>query len=135
VTAIRPELNRMFKPAFLGRLLVVPYYPVRDEVLKQIIRLKLSRIQKRLLENHRVTLAYHESVVELVKQRCIEVESGARNVDHLLSNTMLPEISRQLLTRMMEGEALERITVRAAEGGEFNYVWNSLENEEALAPA
>jgi type VI secretion system protein VasG len=135
VTAIRPELNRIFKPAFLGRLLVVPYYPVRDEVLKQIIRLKLSRIQKRLLENHRVTLGYHESVLELVKQRCIEVESGARNVDHLLSNTMLPEISRQLLTRMMEGEALERVTVRAAEGGEFHYAWNSLESEEALAPA
>jgi type VI secretion system protein VasG len=135
VAAIRPELNRIFKPAFLGRLLVVPYYPVRDEVLKQIIRLKLSRIQKRLLENHRVTLAYRESVVELVKQRCIEVESGARNVDHLLSNTMLPEISRELLARMIQGEALERITVRAAESGEFNYAWNSLETEEALAPA
>jgi type VI secretion system protein VasG len=70
-----------------------------------------------------------------VKQRCIEVESGARNVDHLLSNTMLPEISRELLTRMVQGEALERITVRAAESGEFNYAWNSLETEEALAPA
>jgi type VI secretion system protein VasG len=135
VTAIRPELNRIFKPAFLGRTLVVPYYPVRDEVLKQIIRLKLSRIQKRLLENHRVMLTCHESLVDLVKQRCIEVESGARNVDHLLSNTMLPEISRQLLTRMVEGEALERITVGAAENGEFTYLWNAPEHEEALAQA
>jgi type VI secretion system protein VasG len=135
VAAIRPELNRIFKPAFLGRTLVVPYYPVRDEVLKQIIRLKLSKIQKRLLENHRVVLSCHESLVDLVKQRCIEVESGARNVDHLLSNTMLPEISRQLLTRMVEGEALERITVRAAENGEFVYSWNSIEHEEVLAQA
>jgi type VI secretion system protein VasG len=135
VTAIRPELNRIFKPAFLGRTLVVPYYPVRDEVLKQIIRLKLSRIQKRLLANHRVMLTCHESLVDLVKQRCIEVESGARNVDHLLSNTMLPEISRQLLTRMVEGEALERITVGAAENGEFTYLWNAPEHEEALAQA
>jgi type VI secretion system protein VasG len=135
VTAIRPELNRIFKPAFLGRTLVVPYYPVRDEVLKQIIRLKLSRIQKRLLENHRVMLTCHESLVDLVKKRCIEVESGARNVDHLLSNTMLPEISRQLLTRMVEGEALERITVGAAENGEFTYLWNAPEHEEALAQA
>jgi type VI secretion system protein VasG len=135
VAAIRPELNRIFKPAFLGRTLVVPYYPVRDEVLKQIIRLKLSKIQKRLLENHRVVLSCHESLVDLVKQRCIEVESGARNVDHLLSNTMLPEISRQLLMRMVEGEALERITVGAAENGEFIYSWNSIEHEEVLAQA
>jgi len=135
IAAIRPELNRIFKPAFLGRTLVVPYYPVKDEVLKEIIRLKLSRIQKRLLENHRVALTYRESLVDLVKQRCIEVESGARNVDHLLSNTMLPEISRQLLKRMVEGEALERITVGAAENGEFTYTWNSLEAVGAFAQA
>lgn len=135
VAAIRPELNRIFKPAFLGRMLVVPYYPVRDEVLKQIIRLKLGRIQQRLVENHRVTLHYQESLVDLVKQRCVEVESGARNVDHLLSNTMLPEISRQILSRMVEGEALERITVGAAENGEFTYSWNALEAEEALTRA
>jgi type VI secretion system protein VasG len=134
-SAIRPELNRVFKPAFLGRMLVVPYYPVSDEVLKQIIRLKLSRIQSRLRENHHVTLDYEESLVDLVKQRCIEVESGARNVDHLLSNTMLPEISRQLLARMVEGDALEKITVAATASGEFTYAWNSREAEEALAQA
>lgn len=134
-TAIRPELSRTFKPAFLGRMLIVPYYPVRDEVLKQIIRLKLGRIERRLRENHRVVLSFDESLVEVVKQRCIEVESGARNIDHLLSNTMLPEISRQLLSRMVEGEALERITVGTGVGGEFTYAWNSLEAEDALVQA
>jgi type VI secretion system protein VasG len=133
-TAIRPELNRLFKPAFLGRTLVVPYYPLKDEALKQVIRLKLRKIQARLRENHHVTLDYHESLVDLVKQRCIEVESGARNVDHLLSNTMLPEISRQLLSRMVDGEALEKITV-AASDGQFTYAWNALEAEDALTRA
>jgi type VI secretion system protein VasG len=104
-------------------------------VLKQIIRLKLRRIQSRLLENHHVTLGYEESLVDLVKQRCIEVESGARNVDHLLSNTMLPEISRQLLARMVEGDALEKITVAATASGEFTYAWNLRVAEEALAQA
>jgi type VI secretion system protein VasG len=135
VAAIRPELNRIFKPAFLGRMLVVPYYPVRDEVLKRIIRLKLARIRARLRENHRVALTYDESLVEIVNQRCIEVESGARNVDHLLSNTMLPEISRQLLTRMVEGEGLESINVGGAADGELTYTWTSLEPEEVLAQA
>ncbi len=133
-TAIRPELNRLFKPAFLGRTLVVPYYPLKDEALKQVIRLKLGKIQVRLRENHHVTLDYHESLVDLVKQRCVEVESGARNVDHLLSNTMLPEISRQLLARMVEGEALEKITVSASEG-RFTYAWNALDSEGALTRA
>jgi type VI secretion system protein VasG len=82
-----------------------------------------------------VMLGYHESLVDLVRQRCIELESGARNVDHLLSNSLLPEISRQLLTRMVEGEPLQRITVGAAETGEFTYTWNAFETEEALTQA
>jgi type VI secretion system protein VasG len=123
--AIRPELNRIFKPAFLGRMLVVPYYPVRDEVLKQIIRLKLGKIKQRLAANHHVQLEYSDALVELVRQRCIEVESGARNVDHLLSNTLLPEISHSLLARMAEGELLQRVVVGVAASGEFTYEWTA----------
>jgi type VI secretion system protein VasG len=124
IAAIRPELNRIFKPAFLGRMLVVPYYPVRDEVLRQIIRLKLGRIQTRLGDNHRIALDYDESVVELVRKRCVEVESGARNVDHLLSNTVLPEISRELLSRMAEEQTIEKILLATTPEGEFVYQWN-----------
>jgi type VI secretion system protein VasG len=130
-TAIRPELNRVFKPAFLGRTLVVPYYPVQDEVLKQIIRLKLGKIGQRLAANHRVQLEYDDALVDLVRQRCIEVESGARNVDHLLSNTLLPEISRSLLARMAEGEPLERVAVGVSSSGEFIYEWTA----KSYAPA
>ncbi|AXC13373.1 ClpB protein [Acidisarcina polymorpha] len=122
-TSIRPELNRIFKPAFLGRTLVVPYYPVKEEVLKHIIRLKLGKIEDRLATAHRVHLQYDDELVELVRQRCIEVESGARNIDHLLSNTLLPEISRSLLAGMAEGESLEQVRVGVSETGEFTYTW------------
>ena len=123
--AIRPELNRVFKPAFLGRTLVVPYYPVRDEVLKQIIRLKLGKIVRRLMENHRIRLEFGDDLVELVRQRCTEVESGARNVDHLLSNTLLPEIARGLLARMADEEPLESVGISVSATGELTYAWSA----------
>jgi type VI secretion system protein VasG len=132
VTAIKPELNKIFKPAFLGRMLVVPYLPVRDEALKQIIRLKLGKIGKRLRENHKVTLRYDDALLNEVASRCTEVESGARNVDNILSNTMLPEISRELLARMAEGKEINSIAVSVGETGTFTYDWT---NPEAPLPA
>ena len=121
--AIKPELNKIFKPAFLGRMIVVPYFPVRDEALKQIIRLKISKIQRRLNENHKITLTYDDSVLEEVAKRCTEVESGARNVDNILSNTMLPEISRQVLARMAEEAPSERVNVSVSPESKFTYTW------------
>ena len=103
VKALKPELDKVFKPAFLGRLMIVPYFPVRDEALKQIIRLKLGKIQKRLMETHKVALVYDDALLNEVAARCTEVESGARNVDNILSNTMLPELSRQILTQLAGG--------------------------------
>lgn len=130
--AIRPELNRVFKPAFLGRTLVVPYFPVRDEVLKQIIRLKLGKIQQRLAFHHHVQLECDERVIELFHERCLEVESGARNVDHLLSNTLLPELSRMLLSRMAQDEPLERVSVSVSSKYTFTYSWTSREAADAV---
>lgn len=121
--AIKPELNKIFKPAFLGRMIVVPYFPVRDEALKQIIRLKISKIQRRLNENHKIGLTYDDSVLEEVAKRCTEVESGARNVDNILSNTMLPEISRQVLARMAEEAPSERVNVGVSPESQFTYTW------------
>ncbi|MEZ5399669.1 MAG: type VI secretion system ATPase TssH [Bryobacteraceae bacterium] len=118
---IKPELDKVFKPAFLGRLVVVPYYPVRDENLKQIIRLKLGKIKRRLMENHRVELSWSDAVVDQVAARCTEVESGARNVDNILTNTMLPAISHQLLTAMAEGQAVSTVSVDVDENGAFVY--------------
>ncbi len=126
VTAIKPELDKVFKPAFLGRMIIVPYLPVRDEALKQIIRLKLRKIQKRLLENHKVTMTYDDGLLNSVAARCTEVESGARNVDNILSNTMLPEISRALLSRMAEGEQSQKIQVGVSPEGDFTYTWDAV---------
>ena len=121
VKALKPELNKIFKPAFLGRMVIIPYLPVRDENLKQIIRLKLAKIQRRIKENHKIELLYDTAVVDEVARRCTEVESGARNVDNILTNTMLPEISRQLLGRMATNEPMERIQVGIGTDGAFVY--------------
>jgi len=121
VKAIRPELNKIFKPAFLGRLVVIPYYPVRDEALKKIIVLKLAKIQKRIQENHKIQLVCDGALIDEIARRCTEVESGARNVDNILTNTLLPEISRQLLSRIAEGQKLESIRVDIGADGNFVY--------------
>jgi len=125
VQALKPELNKIFKPAFLGRMLIIPYFPVRDEALKRIVVLKLDKIKRRLQENHAVALYYDDKLVSEVAKRCTEVESGARNVDNILSNTLLPEISRELLGRMAEGLSLEAVTVGIGEDGKFTYTWRN----------
>ncbi len=121
VNALKPELNKIFKPAFLGRMVVVPYYPVRDEALKKIIILKLGKIQRRVQENHRISLTYDDKLIDEVAKRCTEVESGARNVDNILTNSLLPDISRQILGRMAVGEKLNSIHVGIGADGAFSY--------------
>jgi type VI secretion system protein VasG len=121
IDAIKPEMNKIFKPAFLGRMVLIPYYPVRDEALKQIIRLKLGKIQRRLLENHKIKLTYDDPFLEAVAARCTEVESGARNVDNILTNSLLPDISRKILGSMAEGEKMTAMHVSVGEDGEFSY--------------
>jgi type VI secretion system protein VasG len=121
--AIKPELNKIFKPAFLGRLMIVPYFPVRDEALRQIIKLKLAKIQRRIHENHRIALTVDDTVLDEVAKRCTEVESGARSVDNILSNTMLPQISREVLARMAEEAPTERVHVGVGPEGSFTYQW------------
>ena len=121
VTAMKPELNKIFKPAFLGRMVIIPYFPVRDETLKTIIKLKLRKIQKRIFENHKIELNYDPQLVEEVAKRCTEVESGARNVDNILTNTLLPEISKTLLGQLAEGVKPTSIHVSIGEDGSFVY--------------
>ena len=121
VKALKPELDKIFKPAFLGRMVIVPYRPIRDEALKSIIRLKLGKIQRRLKETHRITLTYDQALIEEICHRCTEVESGARNVDNILTNTLLPDLSRQLLGRIADGSRSEEIYVSLAEDGTFSY--------------
>jgi len=117
---LRPELLKRFKPAFLGRLIVVPYLPITDKNMRLIVKLKLDRIAKRMRENRGVLFRFDERLVEAVASRCTEVESGARNVDHVLSNTLLPEMSQELLSRMASGEQIREVHASVGEGG-FTY--------------
>jgi type VI secretion system protein VasG len=122
ISAMKPELDKVFKPAFLGRMVIIPYYPVRDEVLKTIVKLKLAKIQKRLKATHKIELIAGQDVIDAVAARCTEVESGARNVDNILTNTVLPDVSRRLLVMMAEGTKPDSLTVAVAEDGSFTYV-------------
>ena len=119
--AIRPELQTTFKPAFLGRTLVIPYYPLKDDVLKGIIELKLAKVRRRVRENHRAELAYDDAVIDAILARCTEVESGARNVDSILTGTLLPEIATSVLSRMADGGTLSRIEIKVGDDGAFGY--------------
>ncbi|MEO8877036.1 MAG: AAA family ATPase, partial [Polyangiaceae bacterium] len=130
--ALKPELDKTFKPAFLGRMVIIPYFPVRDENLKQIVRLKLGKVRRRIQETHRVRLAYDEALVEAVAARCTEVESGARNVDNILTNTLLPEISMRLLEQMAMGGGIGTVTVGVAEDGSLTYHVASAEESVPL---
>jgi type VI secretion system protein VasG len=119
--AIRPELLKAFKPALLGRLTVVPYYPLSDEVLRQIIRLQIDRIGQRLKENHRAAFEYDPAVLAMIAGRCKEVESGARSVDHILTGTLLPTISAEILARLADGKAVERVRIGVTADSQFSY--------------
>jgi type VI secretion system protein VasG len=121
VESIRPELIKVFKPALLGRMVVVPYYPISDEVMKQIIRLQLGRIEERLQENHGARFSYDDGVIKEIANRCKEVESGARNVDHILTRTLLPEMSGEFLSRMAAGATVSEVRVSVGDGGKFQY--------------
>ena len=118
---IRPSLMKHFKPAFLGRLTVVPFYPIDDAVLAAIICLKLERIRRRVADNHQAGFEYDDALVAAILARCTEVDSGARNVDTILNGTLLPEIAGHVLARMAEGRAVTRIKVSAGKNGDFKY--------------
>jgi len=119
--ALRPVLMKSFKPAFLGRMKVVPYFPINDDVLAQIIALKLGRIRDRVAGNHKATFLWDDSLVEAVLSRCTEVDSGARNVDHILNGTLLPEVAESVLAAMAEGNRINTIKVTAGKKGAFKY--------------
>jgi type VI secretion system protein VasG len=122
VKALKPELDKTFKPAFLGRLVIIPYFPVRDESLKRIVRLKLGKIQRRIEETHKVRFGFDEALVDTVAARCTEVESGARNVDNILTNSLLPEVSLRILEQLATGAPIGSIQVGVTADGAFSYL-------------
>jgi type VI secretion system protein VasG len=120
--ALRAPLLKVFPAALLGRLVTIPYYPLSDAMLQAIIRLQLDRVRKRLLENHQVTLSYDDAVLNLIASRCTELESGGRMVDAILTQTLLPEISRELLGCLMAAKTIEKVQV-GVDGGSFKYTF------------
>ncbi|WP_439622445.1 type VI secretion system ATPase TssH [Gemmata sp.] len=118
---LRPDLLKWFKPALLGRMVVVPYFPLREDVLKRIIELQLKKIGDRLRFNHKAAFAYDPVVVDTIAARCTEVESGARNVDHIITGTVLPAIADEILARMADGKSIASVKVGVAAGGTFTF--------------
>jgi type VI secretion system protein VasG len=119
--ALRPELLKTFKPAFLGRCSVVPYFPLADDIIRKIVALQLNRIRKRFLENYRAELSWDENLVAEIASRCTEVESGARNIEYILSRGLLPQLSAHVLSVMADGGQIGGIEVSINAGGRFGF--------------
>jgi type VI secretion system protein VasG len=121
VEGLRGELNQVFKPAFLGRLSIVPYYPVKDAILERIVGLKLARIRQRFERNHQAVLGYDEALIKAIAARCTEVDSGARNIDNILSRTLMPELAQHVLERMAQDKPIQRLDIELGSDGDFAY--------------
>ena len=119
--AMHEELLKTFKPAFLGRLAAIPFYPLTDDVMKKIIELKLGKVAQRVAENYQATLTYTPELVDSIASRCTEVDTGARNVDHILTRTLLPELSAEFLGKMAEGGRISRVEISVDSEGAFQY--------------
>jgi type VI secretion system protein VasG len=118
---MRPDLLKSFKPALLGRMNIVPYYPLHDEVLRSIIKLQIGKIADRVKQNYRASFTYDDAVIESILGRCREVESGARNVDHILTGSLLPEMSREFLAKLAEGQTVSKAHIGLGDDGAFTY--------------
>jgi type VI secretion system protein VasG len=119
-TALRAPLLDVFPPALLGRVVTIPYYPLSDEMLGAIIRLQLGRIGKRIADGHKIPFTYSEQVVQLIADRCTELESGGRMIDAILTNSLLPAISGEFLRRLLDGTPAKAVHVDVRDG-ELSY--------------
>ena len=120
IEAVRPELSKYFKPALLGRMTIVPYLTLDEESIKMIVGLKMDKLAKRMFLNQRIRLDYGEDVVQAIADRCTEVEEGARNIDHILAQTIMPRISTEILTAMAQGKKPAKLNLGFADEG-FTY--------------
>jgi type VI secretion system protein VasG len=132
--AIRPLLSRHFKPALLARMTIVPFYLLDPASMKDIVTLRLTKLATRMQENNKMTLSYSKEVVERIADRCTEVETGARNIDHIMRGTILPQLSRKVLESMAEVEKTAELRLEAAEDGTFRIEFSS-ENKNKPMPA
>jgi len=122
--ALMPELMKTFKPAFLGRVTLVPYFPLAPDIIKKIVELQLNRVRRRVQETYGAKFLWDGSLIDTIAARCTETSSGARNVEKILSRTLLPELSAEVLSRLAEGDAIEQISVGVDPAGSFQYAIN-----------
>lgn len=120
--ALHEELLKTFKPAFLGRISIIPYFPLDDEVMKKIVRLKLRKVGRRVEDHYRAKFAFTEGLVDAIAARCTEVDTGARNVDKILTRTLLPELSSEFLSRIAAGEEIKDVQITVDADGNFEYM-------------
>ena len=118
--ALRSPMLKVFPAALLGRMQVIPYYPLSDEMLEKIVELQLSRIVRRMKDNHNIDLIYTPEVLKLISSRCTEVESGGRMIDAILTNTVLPQISRELLGSTTQDKRISVVNIDS-DGKDFQY--------------
>ncbi|MBB4000430.1 type VI secretion system ATPase TssH [Aureimonas pseudogalii] len=119
--ALRPELLKSFKPAFLGRCSVIPYFPLADDVIRQIVDLQLKRIAKRFAETYKSRLLWDAELVAAIAARCTEVESGARNIEYILSRSLLPQLSAQVLAWIANDREVPNVRISLHSDGSFNF--------------
>ena len=122
--ALRPELAKFFKPAFLGRVTLVPYFPLPDAIIRQIVVMQLERIRARVLDSYRATFDWVPELVETIAARCTESASGARNVENILTRTLLPELSAEVLAKLADGKQILDIQVGLRPDGSFLFALN-----------
>ncbi|WIM12892.1 type VI secretion system ATPase TssH [Enhydrobacter sp.] len=122
--ALRPELTKFFKPAFLGRVTLVPYFPLPDAIIRQIVAMQLERIRTRVLDTYRATFDWAPELVDRIAARCTEGSSGARNVENILTRTLLPELSAEVLARLADGEAIRSVHAAVKPDGLFFFTIN-----------
>ena len=122
IDLLQPSLHKNFKPAFLGRMRIVPYYPLHDDLLAQIIEHKLSKISQRIAAQHGTCLSFSPELIELILSRCTEVDSGARNIDNILSGSVLPDLATHILSALIDGKAPDQINIGVDANQDITYL-------------
>jgi type VI secretion system protein VasG len=120
IEAIRPALSKHFKPALLARMTIVPFYALRAEYMKNIVAIKLNRLVARAFESHKIKLSYSDAVIDQIASRCNEVETGARNIDHIMRGTILPQISQDIISRLGKGTMPAELSLGLNADGTFS---------------
>lgn len=124
VEAVMPELQAYFAPALVARCKVIPFLSLDTETMKQIVRLKLNRVGKRLMESHGMGFEYSDEMVLRVAERCTQIESGARNIDQIIDKNILPDVSKELLSKLADEKMPDSLILELDESGEFRYKFN-----------